>query len=356
MSLEPTAGEAAPLPRAEIDGRVHSELGLRVIGWTELGTGTNNRLFRLDTAEERPLLAKLYARDRWNRLGTEYPALTLLAERGVAGVPRPFLRSDDRLYAVCSFEPGERKTPVELDEADARAAAGWLADLHAFGPHDVPDALPPANPACFSPADHVALVDQRLTGFEAALADPHCRDDVRAFADQVDVRAAVAAILARVTAGMAPDELSRPLPRAAWRLNTGDFGPHNLLFADGRLTVVDFEGAGWDDPARVVMGFVAHGGSDGLPPASADAFLAAYAERRGLSASDRARYEQVGALLDADWAAVYAAAITPEAMEPKRFATPDFDPAAHVAFCLDRLRERLERAERGGRRFPPGCG
>lgn len=323
-----------------------------MVGWSELGTGTNNRLFRVELADGPPLLAKLYARDRWDRLGTEFPALALLAERGLVGVPRPYLRGDELLYGVYSFEPGARKAPVELDEDDARAVAGWAAALHDFGPDDAGERLGPANPACFSVAEHVALVERRLAGYEAALADPACHEEVRAFADRVDVRAAVGALVARATAGLGDDGAGR-LPREEWRLNTGDFGPHNLLFADGRLTVVDFEGAGWDDPARMVMGFVAHGGSDGLSRAAAEAFLATYAELRGLSATERDRYMRVGALCDSDWAAVCASAVAPEVMEPKRFAVPGFDPSAYVAACLARLRERVERAERGGYRLPP---
>ena len=49
----------------EVVRRVRTALGWHVVGWTELGTGTNNRLFRLDLADGPPLLAKLYVRDRW---------------------------------------------------------------------------------------------------------------------------------------------------------------------------------------------------------------------------------------------------------------------------------------------------
>src|SRR4029453_1414642 len=113
--------------------------------------------------------------------------------------------------------------------------------------------------------------------------------------------------------------------RWEWRVSPGAFGPHNFLFDGRRLTVVDFEGAGWDDPARMVMGFVSHAGSDGLPPATIEAFLGAYAAARGLSAAGVARYERVGLLADVEWATVYASAVTPEAIAPKRFANADFD-------------------------------
>jgi hypothetical protein len=63
---------AAILHRDDVERRVWSDLGHRIIGWTELGTGTNNRLFRLDLASGPSLLAKFYLRDRWDRLGIEF--------------------------------------------------------------------------------------------------------------------------------------------------------------------------------------------------------------------------------------------------------------------------------------------
>jgi Ser/Thr protein kinase RdoA (MazF antagonist) len=362
--VAPAADEAqiaqvAQVPRDDVEARVRTELGRRVVGWTELGTGTNNRLFRLDLADGPPLLAKAYARDRWNRLGTEFPALALLAERGVAGVPRAYLRSDALLYGVYSFEPGERKAPADLDANDGRAAAALAAVVHSFGPYDAGDmgsGLGLANPACFSVADQIEVIERRLREFEAFAADPDCYAEVRAFARETDLRAAVARLVARATAGLTPDEVGRALPRAAWRLNTNDFGPHNFLFGDGGLTVVDFEGAGWDDPARMVMGFVSHAGSDGLRPPAIEAFLGAYAAARGLPAAEVARFERVGLLADVEWATVYASAMTPAAIAPKRFGTPHFDQSAHLAMCVRKLRERLARAERGdGYRFPSGC-
>jgi Ser/Thr protein kinase RdoA (MazF antagonist) len=345
--------DGAQLLRGDVENRLRAELGHRVVGWSELGTGTNNRLFRLDLADGPPLLAKFYARDRWDRLGTEFPVLAFLADRGVAGLPRPYLRSDAFLYGVYSLEPGERKAPSELAAKDVLAAAAFAAELHAFGPDDADGALEPANAACFSHSDHVALIESRLRSFEAFAADPAGYDEVRAVAREIDLPATVRRLVAVATAGLGPDALVSALPRTSWRLTTYDFGPHNMLIRDDGLTVVDLEGAGWDDPARMVMGFVSHAGSDGLSPDAIGAFLGAYAEARRLSAAEVARFERVGMLYDVEWATVYASVLTPEAIDAKRFGTADFDLSTHLTTCIARLRDRLARAERGdGYRFP----
>ena len=47
-----------------------------------------------------------------------------------------------------------------------------------------------------------------------------------------------------------------PISRADECLSPSDFGFHNaILAADGRLRFIDFEYAGWDDPAKMVCDF-----------------------------------------------------------------------------------------------------
>jgi hypothetical protein len=51
-------------------------------------------------------------------------------------------------------------------------------------------------------------------------------------------------------------ELARPLPQAEHCVSPSDFGFHNVLVGeDDRLSFLDFEYAGWDDPAKLVCDF-----------------------------------------------------------------------------------------------------
>lgn len=333
---------------ADLARRLDAELGLRVVGWDEIDAGRNNRLFRLATADGPPLLGKFYGRDPWGGHAREHATLAFLAARDFPAVPRPVLRSNPFAWAVYTFAPGATKGPADYTRADLRAAATFAAALHALDPQ--PDALSPTIEAAFSPADQIAIIHRRLDGFAAYAADPAAPPAVRA----LDLRPEIDRLIARATAGIAPAALARPLPRADWRLNMADFGPHNILIAaDGGLTVVDWEWAGWDDPARMALGFVAHAASEGLPAGGVAAFLGDYAAARDLSSAEIARYERVGLLYDLEWVATYATALTAEAIATAGFAVPDFDAAAHRADTLARLAARLDRARSGiGYRFP----
>jgi Ser/Thr protein kinase RdoA (MazF antagonist) len=339
--------------RDDLEARLASERNQRVRGRSALAGGSNNRLFRLDTTEGAPLLAKLCHSDRWNRLDREFATLACLERQSVAAVPRPLLRSDDLGYAVYSFEPGAVRPAADLGKGDLVDVAAFAARLHAIAPGSDDCDLPDAIGACFSPADQLRLVESRLQGFETFSSGPDAYDEVRAFVRDVNLREALGEVVARATVGLSEEALRQELPRSQRRLSSADFGPHNLLFDGDRLTVVDWEWGGWDDPARMVMGFVAHASSEGLSSDAAGAFLAAYVRGRGLDAAEIARFERAGLLLDAEWVATYATALTDEAVAPRRLAVPDFDLHEHLMAVIARLRARLKRAVDGpGYRVP----
>lgn len=336
--------------RGDLARRLHTELGLRIERWTEIAAGRNNRLFRLDTTSGPSLLGKFYGRDPWGGLAREYELLSFLGARGFPNVPRAMLRSDAPAYAVYSFEPGATKPPEDYTIADLRNVAAFAAALHTITPEASESAVRPSIEVCCSFADQLGLIERRLGGFASFAASPAAPVEIRA----LGLRDEVARLFARATADLEPGDLERAIPPSTRRLNTADFGPHNILIDDdGTLTVVDCEWGGWDDPARMVMGFVAHNGSEGLSDDGIAAFLGDYAAERALSAAEIARFERVGVLYDIEWLAVYASALTPESIAIVEFAVDNFDAEAHRAEVLARVEARLARARAGtGYRFP----
>jgi Ser/Thr protein kinase RdoA (MazF antagonist) len=340
--------------KANVEQRLRSEFGMFVTGWSPIAGGTQNRLFRLETFGGAALLAKFYHPDRWNRLHREFSALTVLERHGLARVPRAYMRSNDFGYGVYSFEPGKPKSAVELEAGDLSAVATFAADLQGVAPSATGEDLSPAVEASFSIEQQLQVIDVRLRAFETFAGSPAAYDEVLDLCRELDLRAAISELIQRATGRLSEEERRAALPREAWRFNTTDFGPQNMLFTyDGQLTVVDFEASGWDDPARLVMGFVAHATSEDLAPGQVAMFLAAYAEARGLPGSEIARFERVGALCDLEWIAIYASALTAEVVAAKQFADSDFERPMYLARVIAKLKRRLARATEGsGYRFP----
>jgi len=330
----------AGVAERDLEQRLLTELGRTVAGWSPIAGGAQNRLFRIDTQGGPPLVAKFYHRDRWNRLEREFTVLACLGQIGLARVPRALLRSDEFMYGVYTLESGTSRQASELGLEELRAVAAFAADLHSLAPDDMSCDLSPAVEASFCVADQLRVIDARL----------NARPDV---ATGLTLHARVAELIERATDGLSGADRVQALPRSAWRINSADFGPQNLLFTDrGDLTVVDFEAGGWDDPARLVMGFVAHAASEDLTPGAVQLFLSTYSQMRSLSAEEAARFERVGLLLDIEWVAIYASALTAEAIAAKQFAMTDFDRDAYLVGVMDKLQQRLARASDGrGYRF-----
>jgi len=341
--------EVPSAAKADVEQRLSSEFGERVTGWSPVAGGTQNRLFRLDTLGGAALLAKFYHRDRWSRLRREFSALALLGRHGLACIPRVYLRSDAFGYGVYSFEPGQPKSAAELEPGDLRAVAAFAADVQRVAPSVTGEDLSPAADASFSLEQQLEVIDGRLRAFETFAGGPDAYDEVRDLCRELDLRVTITELIRRATTSVGEDERRTALPRPAWRVNTADFGPQNMLFtSDGQLTVVDFEASGWDDPARLVMGFVAHATSKELPPGGVETFLRAYAEACALPGSEIARFERVGVLYDVEWIAIYASALTGEAVAAKQFASREFDRPTYLAGAIAALKRRLARATEGG--------
>jgi len=335
-----------------LERRVAGELGCHVTGWSRIAGGTNNRLYRLDTREGRALLVKHYQPDEWQRLDREFATLACLRRQRIGFVPRALLRDDAAALALYSLEAGAVSDVTALRPDDGRAIAARAAALHTIVPGSAGCGPRRAIGACFTLAGQIAGIERRLASFAEFAAGAVESAAVRTLCREVDLSAEVQRLIAGVTARFDAADLTAPVAEQDRRLNSGDFGPHNLLLhAEAGITVLDWEWSGWDDPARMVMGFVAHAASEGLAPEAADAFLAAYAEARALPESEKARYERVGLLYDVEWVAVYSGVLTPAITAGKRFADANFDVESRNEALIERLRARLARAA-AGRGYP----
>jgi hypothetical protein len=156
--------------RDDLERQVQQTVGCRVVSWSVLAGGGNNRLYRLET-DGPPLVAKVYRRSVWldelfgrggAALTREFGVLSLLQQRGIRGVPRPYVRSDACGYAVYSYEPGEVRRPSDLGSDEVRALATFAAELHGFSSDEAGGDLPAALDASFSLAEQIATIRGRL--------------------------------------------------------------------------------------------------------------------------------------------------------------------------------------------------
>ena len=232
-----------------------------------LRTGRNSEVFHLRNDDGQWILKHYYqhALDKRDRLGTEFGFLKFLTNCGVPGIAQPLGADFGLNCGLYSFLPGNR--PEIITTQHVRQAAAFIRDVNRAPRTASP--LPKAADACLSWQDHLLLAQSRILQL---LAVPPLEEP------QLEAHAFVSGQLlpywnglkANILQAVDPAELARPLAPELQIISPSDFGFHNALEHDGRLSFVDFEYAGWDDPAKLICDFACQ---PELPVCSAQSLL-----------------------------------------------------------------------------------
>lgn len=242
--LAPTAARLLQVPAVQL---------------TALVGGANAAVFKVTGGDQTAVL-KAYpavAGDGRDRRGTEWRALNFLAEAGVTGVPRPLATDAPGNLSLLSWCPGRPVTTVTDDHVDR--AADFIASLAVLRARPAAAALDAASEACLSAT---SLADQITRRHERLRREGVKHADFHAFlADRLAPTANRALAAARRAYDARGWRFAAPLAPPARSLSPSDFGFHNaVLDDDGRLTFLDFEYFGWDDPVKIAADVMLHPG------------------------------------------------------------------------------------------------
>lgn len=243
-----------PIARQTLSDAVTALTGRRPTRIRAIQRGRNNVVARVDIART-ALLAKLYfvhPRDPRDRLAAEFGMLSFLHARGVPSVPTPVAADPARHVALYEFIPGRPLARGDIQWDHVCQLSDFLAALWRERRHPDARALPPAAEAAFSLRDYVTHLERRFARIPATPSAP--LDGAAWRLVQQHLRPAFAAAVSRLEreAARLGIDVARPLPPNARTLTPADHGFHNtLLTPNGRLVFLDFEYAGWDDPAQM---------------------------------------------------------------------------------------------------------
>ncbi len=221
--------------------------------------GANNRVFRVEVGGSRVLLKDYFqhSEEPRDRLGAEFSFSSFAWENGLRSLPQPLGCDHDNHLGLYEFLEGRQLLPLDVTEDAVRQALDFYRELNRHKQLPAAEALPESSEACFTIAEHLRCVEGRLQRLEGM-------DD----SSGINRQAAhfVRGELAEAWSGVAglvrkrADELDLALDsEIAWEdrcLSPSDFGFHNAILSDGgRIRFIDFEYAGWDDPAKMVCDF-----------------------------------------------------------------------------------------------------
>jgi len=216
--------------------------------------GRNSEVWRLFNNKGQGILKNYYVKpgDPRDRLGTEFGFLSFLFDQGVLNVPRPIGKDAHFNRALYSYLPGDR--PGKIEEWHITQAIDFIKSINQHRTNNAAQSLSPAAEACFSIKDHLDSAQRRIQRLLKIDPITEIESEVNSFVINrliptwENIRYQVEQDTGLKNHGEAINKSDRIL-------SPSDFGFHNTLQNGDDLYFLDFEYAGWDDPAKLICDF-----------------------------------------------------------------------------------------------------
>lgn len=207
-----------------------------------LSGGANNQVFRLN---DHFILKKYFQHpeDPRKRQETEFAFLTYSWKIGLRQIPEPLASNEKTGVALYSAVPGKLANREDLSPSLFQQSLDFFLLLNRqkhLGLH-----LGAASEPSFRLIDAIHFIDRRMARLKAnALINNLLKEKLCPLWETLKCKAAL-------------HDLTSFLPATSLCLSPADFGLHNILIDQGKAYFIDFEYAGWDDPAKAIGDFAA---------------------------------------------------------------------------------------------------
>jgi len=208
--------------------------------------GGNNKVFEIKADENKYLLKSYFYHpaDKRDRLNSEFSFLTFAWNNGLRNIPQPIASDAENRLGLYEFISGRRLQSTEIDDCAVQQALDFFLKINENKNTVEAQKLPIASEACFSIEEHLQCVDNRIVKLN------EIKEDVAKQLVENELLPKWKKIFKRVK------NQSTNFVDCNRCLSPSDFGFHNALFTDeNTLKFIDFEYAGWDDPAKMICDF-----------------------------------------------------------------------------------------------------
>lgn len=217
--------------------------------------GRNSQVLKIVNADKKWILKKYYQSKvtKHDRLGTDFNFLVFLHRAGVDCVPKPYGMDRAMHLALYSFLPGNRLYRITATHIKQASRFILAIDQQRLLSNALD--IPLAVDACLSWQDHIALTDARISLLVSLKPESAIEENALEFITK-QLMPLWSSVRNRTLNEIPTSELARPLLLSERIISPSDFGFHNTIEHEGRLSFVDFEYAGWDDPAKLICDFL----------------------------------------------------------------------------------------------------
>lgn len=308
--------------------------------------GGNNRIYKIMT-QERCFIVKKYFKqraDKRNRLATEFAFLNYAKMIIPAKTPIPYGYDGHSGLAVYEFIDGQPLQQDDISEQEITQAIQFFVALNQHSLRTTAQ-LPLASEACFSLQEHFELIDSRILKLQQIV--PNSLEDQSARELIYDLSEFWKLLVKSIkkTAISYYIDFKKPLDPELRCISPSDFGFHNAVRkTDGTLCFLDFEYAGWDDPAKMAGDFFSQ-----LAVPVADQYFDSFVSQVMQPFDDAEFLKRRAHILRlayrVKWCCIALNIFLPEHMARRRFANPDLDETyikKRQILVAERLIKKLE--------------
>lgn len=220
--------------------------------------GRNNKVFKLFVGEKKYLLKKYFFSelDKRDRLNNEYSFLVFAEESNCKVVPKPIYRDDINKAAIYEFIEGKNIDNNKINENDIMVASSFIKSINR-SKYNARQILPNAVDSGFSFQEHINITEARIDRLNNIIAND---DFTKVLRDKIDKEIIPLWIEVKnrlLTLVTKNSSYSISLTKDECWVSPSDFGFHNTLRKkNGDIIFLDFEFAGWDDPAKLICDFL----------------------------------------------------------------------------------------------------
>ena len=219
--------------------------------------GRNSQVYLIEQGI-RKFIVKQYHHhynDKRNRLYTEINFLKYLYKKKVNHVAESIAFDNKANLGIFTFLPGV--IPDKIDESLVIKSSDFVRKINKYRDCKTAKNLPEASEACFSILSHIECVKKRVNLLNNIAFYGKLKNDVSDFVNS-NMIIALDKIIKDIKNNYSNDEMKKNLPDKLRIISPSDFGFQNTLIDNNILYFLDFEYAGWDDPAKLICDFGCH--------------------------------------------------------------------------------------------------
>ncbi|HEX2549548.1 MAG TPA: hypothetical protein VHM20_06955, partial [Gammaproteobacteria bacterium] len=256
--------------------------------------------------------------DLRDRLTSEFEFLSYATQVSSGMTPIPFVKNDQDGIALYEFIEGSILTAEEITKKEIDEAIKLFCLLNI---NKSTCRLSPASEACFTIEEHLTLINNRISTLQDSVREPDAEKLILSLAQYWNI---LKNNIIQNCDNEAIDPL-KPLLPSEQCISPSDFGFHNALrMQDGTLKFLDFEYAGFDDPAKMIGDFF----SQLAIPLKQEYFVYFVKQISGIFSDQETlikRANLLRPLYKVKWCCIALNIFIPEHLARRKFANPNLN-------------------------------